>query len=559
MPLKKIDEENEANLLAVLTETLDSIPVDEDGLPSFEALADGDVTNASDQSCPSSPDGSPRTPEPEEPSLLKKLLLAPANSQLSYNQYPGGKAQNHAASNQRIRPTPAVAKLIFDNDFDSSVSGATHMARSQRTPLSPPDACVQIFLEPSQDLTDNPWNCKPRGSCPKRSLRRPCTELLKYLTSSDEAFQTKAGEVKSTWTGCGKDRGGACTSSCSSSSSPSSTSSFSSLSSCSSSTTSKKKTSSASPSSAQQQLAVQAQRGESQAGGTCSVAGEGAGKWRRCTQGERSTPVALSRGGSCGHVCSIEERRSSGLHPGADTGSLAAARFIRYMHSYSLPPRETGHAGSCGQCLEAGGLGAGHASRHITVTIRKRRQELEHPMLSQMLTSRPRPARYRAHLQMPSVPQKKKRDLPRVQKSRGRVKQDSYESSRAPASLRKQTLTVVGPQSDLECSTELQLDLESELSMIEQETGDSLHDQVGLAGEDVFDDVIGSPMSFSQGLPSPLFPDSLVPEHSPCDSQKQALYRHLDDQVPPLLGNHCCIPALSPLPPSFNRFPVCPH
>lgn len=70
-PLKKIDEENEANLLAVLTETLDSIPVDEDGLPSFEALADGDVTNASDQSCPSTPDGSPRTPEPEEPSLVR--------------------------------------------------------------------------------------------------------------------------------------------------------------------------------------------------------------------------------------------------------------------------------------------------------------------------------------------------------------------------------------------------------------------------------------------------------------------------------------------------------
>lgn len=69
-PPKKIDEENEANLLAVLTETLDSIPVDEDGLPSFEALADGDVTNASDQSCPSSPDGSPHTPEPEEPSLV---------------------------------------------------------------------------------------------------------------------------------------------------------------------------------------------------------------------------------------------------------------------------------------------------------------------------------------------------------------------------------------------------------------------------------------------------------------------------------------------------------
>uniref|UniRef100_A0A8C1PP43 Peroxisome proliferator-activated receptor gamma, coactivator 1 alpha n=2 Tax=Cyprinus carpio TaxID=7962 RepID=A0A8C1PP43_CYPCA len=286
---EKIDEENEANLLAVLTETLDSIPVDEDGLPSFEALADGDVTNASDQSCPSTPDGSPRTPEPEEPSLLKKLLLAPANSQLSYNQYPGGKAQNHAASNQRIRPTPAVAK------------------------------------------TENPWNSKPRGSCPNRSMRRPCTELLKYLTSSDEAFQTKAREAKSTWTGCSKDRGGACTSSCSSSSSPSSssTSSFSSLSSCSSSTASKKKTTSASPSSQQQQqLAVQAQRGESQAAGTCSVAGEGAGKWRRCTEGGHSAPVALSHGGGCGHACSGEEGRPPGLQPGVDPGSLAAARFI---------------------------------------------------------------------------------------------------------------------------------------------------------------------------------------------------------------------------------------
>uniref|UniRef100_A0A9J8BKD7 PPARG coactivator 1 alpha n=1 Tax=Cyprinus carpio carpio TaxID=630221 RepID=A0A9J8BKD7_CYPCA len=289
---EKIDEENEANLLAVLTETLDSIPVDEDGLPSFEALADGDVTNARDQSCPSTPDGSPRTPEPDEPSLLKKLLLAPANSQLSYNQYPGGKAQNHAASNLRIRPTPAVAK------------------------------------------TENPWNTKPRGACPNRSMRRPCTELLKYLTSSDEAFQTKAREAKSTWKGCGKDRGGACTSSCSSSSSPSSssTSSFSSLSSCSSSTASKKKTSSASPSSQQQQqqqqLAVQAQRGESQAAGTCSVAGEGAGKWRRCTQGEHSTPVALSHGGGCDHACSGEEGRQPGLQPSVDPGSLAAARFI---------------------------------------------------------------------------------------------------------------------------------------------------------------------------------------------------------------------------------------
>ncbi|XP_060922103.1 peroxisome proliferator-activated receptor gamma coactivator 1-alpha isoform X3 [Limanda limanda] len=206
--LFEIDEENEANLLAVLTETLDSIPVDEDGLPSFEALADGDVTNASDRSCPSSPDGSPRTPEPKEPSLLRKLLLAPANSQLSYNQYTGGKAQNHAASsNHRIRPPPAVVK------------------------------------------TESPWNGKARGGSitQNRAVRRPCTELLKYLTATDDILlHTKASEAKSTWVGAGgRDKGGLGLGASSSSSSPSSssTSSFSSLSSVSSSssTASKKK------------------------------------------------------------------------------------------------------------------------------------------------------------------------------------------------------------------------------------------------------------------------------------------------------------------------------
>ncbi|XP_019711705.1 peroxisome proliferator-activated receptor gamma coactivator 1-alpha isoform X6 [Hippocampus comes] len=210
---EKIDEENEANLLAVLTETLDSIPVDEDGLPSFEALADGDVTNASDQSCPSSPDGSPRTPEPEEPSLLKKLLLAPANSQLSYNQYTGGKAQNHAASsNHRIRPPSAVVK------------------------------------------TESPWNGKARGvsSQQNRPLRRPCTELLKYLTATDDILlHTKAND-KGSWSGApGRDKsnlGLGASSSSSSSPSSSSTSSFSSLSStCSSSTAASKKKSAAPP------------------------------------------------------------------------------------------------------------------------------------------------------------------------------------------------------------------------------------------------------------------------------------------------------------------------
>ncbi|CAI5668687.1 unnamed protein product [Oreochromis niloticus] len=302
---EKIDEENEANLLAVLTETLDSIPVDEDGLPSFEALADGDVTNASDQSCPSSPDGSPRTPEPEEPSLLKKLLLAPANSQLSYNQYTGGKAQNHAASsNHRIRPPPAVVK------------------------------------------TESPWNGKARGgsSQQNRPVRRPCTELLKYLTATDDILlHAKASEAKSAWGGASsRDKSGMGLGASSSSSSPSSssTSSFSSLSSTSSSsssTTSKKKPAVPSHQQQQQQPPQQHhQRGESRAGGECSMAGLGAGKWQRCThddgfeESEGATIPVGHRSSACGHARPKLEHgppSEEGRPPG-DAGRLAAARFI---------------------------------------------------------------------------------------------------------------------------------------------------------------------------------------------------------------------------------------
>uniref|UniRef100_A0A669D7I8 Peroxisome proliferator-activated receptor gamma coactivator 1-alpha n=1 Tax=Oreochromis niloticus TaxID=8128 RepID=A0A669D7I8_ORENI len=140
---------------------------------------------------------------------LKKLLLAPANSQLSYNQYTGGKAQNHAASsNHRIRPPPAVVK------------------------------------------TESPWNGKARGgsSQQNRPVRRPCTELLKYLTATDDILlHAKASEAKSAWGGASsREKSGMGLGASSSSSSPSSssTSSFSSLSSTSSSsssTTSKKK------------------------------------------------------------------------------------------------------------------------------------------------------------------------------------------------------------------------------------------------------------------------------------------------------------------------------
>ncbi|XP_007187692.2 peroxisome proliferator-activated receptor gamma coactivator 1-alpha isoform X2 [Balaenoptera acutorostrata] len=150
---EKIDEENEANLLAVLTETLDSLPVDEDGLPSFDALTDGDVTTENEASPSSMPDGTPPPQETEEPSLLKKLLLAPANTQLSYNECSGLSTHNHANHNHRIRTNPAVVK------------------------------------------TENSWSNKAKSICQQQKpQRRPCSELLKYLTTNDDPPHTKPTE-----------------------------------------------------------------------------------------------------------------------------------------------------------------------------------------------------------------------------------------------------------------------------------------------------------------------------------------------------------------------------
>ncbi|XP_044039538.1 peroxisome proliferator-activated receptor gamma coactivator 1-alpha isoform X4 [Siniperca chuatsi] len=559
--LFEIDEENEANLLAVLTETLDSIPVDEDGLPSFEALADGDVTNASDRSCPSSPDGSPRTPEPEEPSLLKKLLLAPANSQLSYNQYTGGKAQNHAASsNHRIRPPPAVVK------------------------------------------TESPWNGKARGgsSQQNRPVRRPCTELLKYLTATDDILlHTKASEAKSTWGGASsRDKSGLGLGASSSSSSPSSlsTSSFSSLSSTSSSssTTSKKK--SAVPSQQQQQQQQQPQhhqRGESRAAGECSVAGVGAGKWQRCSHDDgveesegASIPVG-HRTSTCGHARPKLEHgppSEEGRPPG-DVGRLAAARFIRYMHSYSLPPREVSH--SCEHCREAAGAtqasegfgrhgrsnssGAGRAPhRHITVTIRKRDEKPGHPLLSQLLTSKQRPVQYGAPLLPPKIT-----PLPStLSKSAGKrsespaqaVSKVEEEEVGGTTDCRNRAVSQVEEPDSGSLLSPLAFDLESWVSQPDSgldmgfglELGwlnhgeDVDHDDDGVDDDDDDDHVTGSPAAvLSHGPPSPLFPDTRIAEPAPpCIIQgqghphRQALSEHPDDQGHPLLAK----PTILPLP-----------
>ncbi|XP_078792551.1 peroxisome proliferator-activated receptor gamma coactivator 1-alpha isoform X5 [Oryzias latipes] len=556
---EKIDEENEANLLAVLTETLDSIPVDEDGLPSFEALADGDVTNASDRSCPSSPDGSPRTPEPEEPSLLKKLLLAPANSQLSYNQYTGGKAQNHAASsNHRIRPPPAVVK------------------------------------------TESPWNGKARGgsSQQNRPVRRPCTELLKYLTATDDILlHTKGSEPKSAWGGASsKDKSGLGLGASSSSSSPSSssTSSFSSLSSISSSssstTTTKKK--SALPS--QQPLQQHHQRGESRAAGDCSMAGVGAGKWQHCSHDDEVEDLesASTHVGHRTYTCSHARPKlehgppSEEGRPPGDVGRLAAARFIRYMHSYSLPPREASH--SCERCREAacatqasegfgrqGRSNSSDASRapkqHVTVTIKKREEKLGHPLLSQLLTSKNRPSQFRAYVPPPTfTPLRKNKSIlaGKTSASQGQAfSQVKNEEPKRTSGHGNHRLNVSKePDSGLTLSP-LMVDLESWVSQLDSGLdmgfgldlgwtnqggyGDDVdQNDDGVVVDDDDDHVTGSPGAvLSQGPPSPLIPDTSIAEPNlPCNIQgqghphRQALNQHPDDQGLPLLAKPTTLP-----------------
>uniref|UniRef100_A0A452EU30 Peroxisome proliferator-activated receptor gamma coactivator 1-alpha n=1 Tax=Capra hircus TaxID=9925 RepID=A0A452EU30_CAPHI len=139
---EKIDEENEANLLAVLTETLDSLPVDEDGLPSFDALTDGDVTTENEASPSSMPDGTPPPQEAEEPSLVRTL------------------------------PTLPLATRCMGLDFS-----------------------FRLIILRVANSTENSWSNKAKSICQQQKpQRRPCSELLKYLTTNDDPPHTKPTE-----------------------------------------------------------------------------------------------------------------------------------------------------------------------------------------------------------------------------------------------------------------------------------------------------------------------------------------------------------------------------
>ncbi|XP_048459984.1 peroxisome proliferator-activated receptor gamma coactivator 1-alpha-like isoform X2 [Rhincodon typus] len=158
-----IEEENEA-LLAALTETLDDIQVDDVSLSAFKELADGVVTDSLETASLSTPDGSPSTTQADEPSLLRKLLLAPQNVQLNYERQKGTNTTQNASSN--------------------------HKSKAHRPSIK----------------VEGPQGSKPHSICQRQ--HRTFTELHKHLTSTtcpslfktDDSILTKKDQSSPVWT-----------------------------------------------------------------------------------------------------------------------------------------------------------------------------------------------------------------------------------------------------------------------------------------------------------------------------------------------------------------------
>ncbi|PKU34688.1 peroxisome proliferator-activated receptor gamma coactivator 1- hypothetical protein [Limosa lapponica baueri] len=151
----KIDEESEANLLAVLTETLDSIPVDEDGLPSFDALTDGDVTNENAASPSPMPDGTPPTQEAEEPSLSS--VVVPPSVTLLIPRVVGAKPTSLSLPLTPESPNDPKGSPFENKTIEQTLSVELSGTAGLTPPTTPPHKANQ----------DNPFRTspKPKSSC----------------------------------------------------------------------------------------------------------------------------------------------------------------------------------------------------------------------------------------------------------------------------------------------------------------------------------------------------------------------------------------------------------
>ncbi|KAJ8394015.1 hypothetical protein AAFF_G00053590 [Aldrovandia affinis] len=145
--LFEIEEENAA-LLAALTDSLDGMVEDEvGGLSVFPSLGEG----PEEEDLPLGNEPFPLSlgPETEDPSLLKKLLLSPPNVPAGIETHKEGSAHRHSNRTQHLKPARPLVKC------DSAV--------------------------------------RPRAV---RPVGRLCTELHRHLTTTQEAEDTPSGDTE---------------------------------------------------------------------------------------------------------------------------------------------------------------------------------------------------------------------------------------------------------------------------------------------------------------------------------------------------------------------------
>nr|XP_006632146.1 PREDICTED: peroxisome proliferator-activated receptor gamma coactivator 1-beta-like [Lepisosteus oculatus] len=143
--LFEIEDENAA-LLAALTDSLDGMVDEVGGLSGFPSLGEGGE-GEEDLPLESDPFPAPPSPETEDPSLLKKLLLCPTNVPVSYEMHNQGTTHRHSNGHPNLKPQRP------------SVKPASAQERKPRLP-------------------------RPQG--------RTCTELHRHLTTAREAEDTGA-------------------------------------------------------------------------------------------------------------------------------------------------------------------------------------------------------------------------------------------------------------------------------------------------------------------------------------------------------------------------------
>ncbi|KAJ8338484.1 hypothetical protein SKAU_G00374500 [Synaphobranchus kaupii] len=155
----EIEEEENAALLAALTDSLDGMVEDEvGGLSVFPSLGEGpddedeeeeddeDEEEEEEEDLPMASEPFPvsLSPETEDPSLLKKLLLSPPNVPAGIETHKEGGTHRHSNRNQYLKPLRPLVKC------------------------------------------DSTQERKPRAV---RPAGRPCTELHRHLTTTREAAE----------------------------------------------------------------------------------------------------------------------------------------------------------------------------------------------------------------------------------------------------------------------------------------------------------------------------------------------------------------------------------